>query len=75
VISLKSTKDLTWIGFRKAATPTIRSIFAKFDPTTLPSAMADEPARVASILTKNSGKEVPNEIIVTPIRRGEIFSL
>jgi len=52
--------------------PRTKRMFAIFDPTTLPITISDCPAKTAAIEEANSGKEVPNATIVTPIIKGEI---
>ena len=47
------------IGKISAQTPMIKRILAVFEPTTLPSAISDEPARAARTETRSSGIEVP----------------
>ena len=50
--------------------PKTKSIFAIFDPTTLPTAISGAPLITVSRLTTNSGDEVPKETMVSPITRG-----
>jgi hypothetical protein len=66
---------LTIKGRKQTVKPKTKPIFAIFEPTTFPMAIAGLPSRVACILTKSSGADVPNETIVTPINNGEILNL
>lgn len=52
----------------------ISNIFAILDPTIFPIVIPVAPLRLAEILTTNSGAEVPNATIVSPIIRSEILS-
>jgi hypothetical protein len=47
------------------------SPIAIFDPTTFPIEIGDDPSIAATILTTNSGKEVPNATTVRPITIGD----
>jgi len=58
-----------------ATTPPIKSKLKILLPTTFPIAMSPSPRRVARIPVINSGKVVPNEMIVKPIKTGKRTSL
>lgn len=47
--------------------PMIKPILAMFEPIILPIAISSLPENVATNVTTNSGKEVPNATIVRPI--------
>ncbi len=51
----------------------ISAMFAMLLPRTFPSAMPVFPVAAASVLTTSSGSEVPNAMIVDPIRAGEML--
>ncbi len=55
-----------------AEIPRIRSVFEIFDPIILPNAIPELPFMLASILTTNSGAEVPKATIVRPITKEEM---
>ena len=48
------------------------SMFVILDPTALPTTISDVPLNTDAIEAANSGNEVPNATIVTPIINGEI---
>lgn len=57
-----------------AVIPRIRNMFAIFEPTTLPIAIAFEPANADDTLIAASGALVPMATTVKPIMIGEIFN-
>ena len=61
------------IDLDKTATiPKTRQTFATLEPTTFPITISVSPANTAATDAANSGKEVPNATIVTPMINGEI---
>ncbi|KUK62281.1 MAG: hypothetical protein XD82_0735 [Methanoculleus marisnigri] len=48
-------------------------MFAMLLPKTFPSAIPELPVAAAFVLTTSSGSEVPNAMIVDPIRAGEML--
>ncbi len=58
----------------QAVSPRIRSMFAIFDQTMFHNTSSLAPLRLPTILTTNSGAEVPNATIVNPITRSDIRS-
>ena len=60
-----------FIGNINELTPSTSPTLAILDPTTLPMANGDEPPIAATILTTNSGSEVPNATTVNPITMGD----
>ena len=74
VISPKETFFSISLFVITRAKPKTKSIFAIFDPITLPKAISGELFITALDVTKISGTEVPNPIITIPIIIGEIFS-
>jgi len=60
-----------FIGNINELIPSTSPTLAILDPTTLPMAIGDEPPIAATILTTNSGSEVPNATTVNPITMGD----
>ena len=55
--------------------PSMRKIFAIFDQIILPSTRSFASDKLHTIFTTNSGVEVPNATMVSPITRSEILNL
>jgi hypothetical protein len=60
------------MGYKVAASPPMRRIFAIFEPTILPYAIPGALVRIACIEVTSSGVEVPKPTSVRPITSGEI---
>ena len=58
------------MGKRSAANPKISPTLAMFEPTTLPTAIASAPFKVAVRLAANSGALVPKATTVRPMTKG-----
>jgi len=70
--SLKIVVFLTVSGLIIADTPSIRRIFAIFEPIMFPNAISADPLDEARIFTISSGIDEPNATIVRPIIRLDI---
>ena len=71
-ISLLSVPFETCMGTMAAVQPTIIRLLNTLLPTTLPMAMPALPFSAETMLTVNSGAEVPKATMVSPITKGEI---
>ena len=67
--SRSSKSFLHTIGLNRAVTPTIASVLNRLLPITFPIAISLLPLRAETELTTNSGSEVPNDTMVSPIKR------
>ena len=72
-ISLLNVPFVTLIGTIAAVQPTIIKALNILLPTTLPIAISELPFKADTTLTVNSGAEVPNATIVSPITKLEIL--
>jgi len=70
--SLYIVDAFAFIGYINEATQSISSTFAIFEPIIFPSARSVCPLTAESILTKNSGAEVPKATTVSHITSGDI---
>ena len=70
VINHKEIESIDLFFTKKRDTPKTKSIFAIFDPNIPPIAISGFPFSKARIVTKSSGKEVPNPNIKIPIIKG-----
>ena len=68
-----SSTDLSLTN--KSDTPKTKSILAMLEPSIPPIAISEFPLSSACIVTKSSGREVPNPRIKIPIIKGGTFNL
>ena len=62
-----NTPRSTSNGRTRAATPTMATVLNRFEPTTFPIAIAEDPFRIAAIVAKSSGAPVPAATRVSPM--------
>ena len=62
------------IGFIKPVTPNTNNMFIMFEPTMFPTAKSERFFSAATTHVTNSGKLVPNAMIVKPIMRSDMFN-
>ena len=74
-ISFEEIESIDLFFTKKRDIPKTKSIFAIFDPNIPPIAISGFPFSKARIVTKSSGKEVPNPNIKIPIIKGGTCSL
>ena len=67
-------KFLNWIWDINNIDPKTRTILDMLDPTTFPNDKFGEFSNTAFIETNNSGSEVPNPIIIKPIKKSETLN-
>ena len=73
-ISMRKVDFWHATGYIVAEIPRIMRVLMMLLPSMLVSAISEEPSVAATILTTNSGAEVPKATIVRPITKSEIFS-
>gem|GEM_PF-5631624 len=71
-MSIRLVAGLMLMGCIRDAAPSISSVLARFEPTTLPIAMPPLPSIPAMRLTTSSGIEVPMPTMVSPMRNSGI---